>query len=42
MNISLGDYMWGVLFDEKKVQLGLILNVVLPKTLDAFQEAVAG
>ena len=41
MSMPLGDYQWGWLLDAKKAQLGLILNVVLPKTIDAINEAVA-
>jgi hypothetical protein len=41
MSMPLGDYQWGWLLDAKKAQLGLILNVVLPKTIDAIKEAVA-
>jgi CheY-like chemotaxis protein len=40
--IPLGDYQWGLLIDTKKVQLGLLLNVVMPKIIDAFEEAIAG
>ncbi len=39
--IPLGDYQWGLLIDTKKVQLGLLLNVVMPKIIDAFEEAIA-
>ena len=41
MSMPLGDCQWGWLLDAKKAQLGLILNVVLPKTIDAINEAVA-
>ena len=41
MTIPLGDYHWGMLVDAKKAQLGLILNVVVPNTIDAIKEAVA-
>jgi hypothetical protein len=41
MNIDLGGYLWGLLFDESKVQLGLVLNVIIPKTIAAFKKAVA-
>jgi hypothetical protein len=40
MSMPLRDYQWGVLLDAKKAQLGLILNVVVPKTIDAIKEAV--
>ena len=38
--IPLGDYQWGVAIDTKKAKLGLLLNVLLPKMLDAFEDAV--
>ena len=41
MSMPLGEHQWGWLLDAKKAQLGLILNVVLPKTIDAINEAVA-
>jgi hypothetical protein len=40
MSMPLGDYQWGWLLDAKKAQLGLILNVIVPKTIDAIKEAV--
>lgn len=39
--IPLGSYQWGMLLDKTKAPLGLLLNVVLPKAIDAFEEAVA-
>ncbi len=39
--IPMGDYQWGMLLDTRKVQLGLLLNIVLPKVVDAFEEALA-
>jgi CheY-like chemotaxis protein len=41
MLICMGDYQWGMLVDSTKSQLGLLLNVVLPKIIDAFEEAIA-
>ena len=40
--LYLGDYQWGILFDKKKVQLGLLLNVIVPKIIDIFEEAITG
>lgn len=40
--IPLGDYRWGMLIDGKKAQLGLLLNVVIPKLIDTFEEAITG
>jgi CheY-like chemotaxis protein len=34
------DYQWGMLLDTAKVQLGLLLNVVTPKAIAGFKEAV--
>lgn len=39
--VPMGDYQWGMLIDTKKVQLGLLMNIVLPKVVDAFEEALA-
>jgi hypothetical protein len=38
--IPMGSYMWGMLIDGRKVALGLVLNVVLPKAISAFEEAL--
>jgi hypothetical protein len=38
--IPMGDYAWGMLVDGKKVQLGLLLNVALPKAIAAFEDAI--
>jgi CheY-like chemotaxis protein len=40
--ISLGDYQWGMLADRTKIQLGLLLNVIMPKMIDTFEEAITG
>ncbi len=37
--IPLGDYQWGILVDGTKVKLGLLLNIAIPKIIDAFEEA---
>ncbi|MCP5054449.1 MAG: hypothetical protein GY940_45195 [bacterium] len=39
--LPLGEYQWGLLVDTKQCQLGLILNVAIPKALAAFEEAKA-
>ena len=41
INMSLGDYQWGMLFDENKIQLGLLLNVIVPKTTNALLELLS-
>jgi len=38
--ILFGDYRWGMLIDGKKAQLGLLLNVVMPKMIKTFEEAL--
>ncbi len=38
--IILGDYEWGMLIDRTKIQLGLLLNVALPKMMAAFEDAM--
>lgn len=40
--VPLGDYQWGVLVDGKNTPLGLLLNIALPKVIDAFEEASVG
>jgi hypothetical protein len=39
--IPLGDYQWGILLNSEKAPLGLLLNVIIPKSIDAFEEAIA-
>lgn len=41
MTTLIGDYRWGMLIDGNKVQLGLLLNVIVPNTMAAIKEAVA-
>ena len=36
-----GDYRWGMLIDGKKAQLGLLLNVVMPKMVKALEEVLS-
>jgi len=36
-----GDYQWAVAVNTEKAKLGLVLNVVLPKILAAFEDAIA-
>jgi len=38
--IPMGEFAWGMLVDGKKTQLGLLLNVALPKAIAAFEDAV--
>lgn len=40
--LFLGDYQWGILFNKKEVQLGLLLNIIIPKIIDIFEEAITG
>ena len=40
--LYLGDYQWGILFNKKEVQLGLLLNIVIPQIIDIFEEAITG
>jgi len=40
--LPLGDYMWGMLIDGTITPLGLILNIALPKVIDAFESAITG
>jgi len=36
-----GDYRWGMLIDSSKAQLGLLLNVAMPKMVKALEEALS-
>jgi hypothetical protein len=38
--IPFGDYQWGIAIDTKKTKLGMLLNIVLPKIISEFEEAV--
>ena len=39
--ITMGDFQWGLFLDTAKVKLGLLLNVVIPKIVDSFEQAIA-
>lgn len=39
--IPLGEYIWGILLDGTKTQMGLLLNIEIPAAIDAFAEAVS-
>ncbi|HLP48703.1 MAG TPA: response regulator [Candidatus Deferrimicrobium sp.] len=39
--IPLGDYQWGILVDGS-IALGLLLNIAIPKAIDAFEQAITG
>jgi len=38
--IPLADYQWAMVLDKSKLQLGMLLNVILPKMIDTFEEAM--
>jgi hypothetical protein len=35
------DYQWGMLFDTTRIQLGLLFNVITPKCIEGFNEALS-
>ena len=37
-----GDYQWGMLLDAKRIQLGLLLNVIAPRCFEGFNAALSG
>jgi hypothetical protein len=39
--LPLGEYIWGILLDSSKTQMGLLLNFGIPAAIDAFAEAVS-
>ncbi|MCJ7525566.1 MAG: response regulator [Candidatus Aminicenantes bacterium] len=39
--LPMGDFQWGILIDGTKAQLGLLLNLAIPKAIGAFEEALA-
>lgn len=38
--LPLGEYQWGIALDTTKAKLGLLLNVVIPEIVDAFEDAI--
>jgi CheY-like chemotaxis protein len=38
--IPLGDFIWGIYLDGTQTPLGLLLNIALPKAIDAFESAL--
>lgn len=40
--LPMGKYQWGMLIDGEKVQLGLLINIVLPKIIESFEAAMKG
>jgi len=40
--LPLGEFRWGMLIDRAKVQLGLVLNIAIPKAIAAFEDAITG
>jgi CheY-like chemotaxis protein len=40
--LTFTDYWWGMLLDADKVQLGLLLNIVVPNAMEGFNAALAG
>ncbi len=38
--ISMGEFQWGMLVDRSKIQLGLLLNVIMPQMIDAFEKSM--
>ena len=40
--LPLGEYQWGIAVDTNKAKLGLILNVILPEIVSAFEDALNG
>jgi CheY-like chemotaxis protein len=39
--LPMGDFIWGMLVDGSKTQLGVLLNLAIPKAIGAFEEALA-
>ena len=39
--LPLDEYQWVMLIDTSKAPLGLLLNIILPKIVDSFKEAIS-
>lgn len=39
--LPLGEYQWSMLINTENTPLGLLLNIVVPKAINAFEEATA-
>ena len=39
--LPLGEYIWGILLDSAKTQMGLLLNIEIPAAIDAFADAIS-
>jgi hypothetical protein len=39
--LPLGDYVWGMVLDTNKTQMGLLLNIEIPAAIDAFADAIS-
>ncbi|HDQ03774.1 MAG TPA: hypothetical protein ENN23_04265 [Deltaproteobacteria bacterium] len=39
--LPLGEYIWGILLDSNKTQMGLLLNIEIPAAIEAFAEAIS-
>ncbi|HNQ18798.1 MAG TPA: hypothetical protein PLW90_08600 [Smithellaceae bacterium] len=39
--LPLGEYIWGILLDSTKTQMGLLLNMEIPLAIEAFAEAIS-
>jgi len=38
--LPMEEYRWGILVDSSKIMLGLLLNIVIPKIIDEFEDAM--
>lgn len=38
--LPLGDFRWGILVNSKKVQLGMLLSIAIPNSIEAFENAL--